>query len=155
MQPLVLIIYTLTFTFIYTLVHQQVGDAKRGPVLELLLTKLRFAAATHEAAAAGEPGVEPQLVPLAGVPSELRRSTVIGWPLHEASSSVEQMWHPACLQIVGMSATIPNVENVAAWLGAKLFITTWRPVPLARRLLVRSPKPFNPSSTSPTTAAAV
>ena len=36
-----------------------------------------------------------------------------------------------------MSATIPNVGNLADWLGARLFITTWRPVPLARRLLVR------------------
>lgn len=35
-----------------------------------------------------------------------------------------------------MSATIPNVGDVAAWLDAKLFITTWRPVPLASRLLV-------------------
>ena len=38
-----------------------------------------------------------------------------------------------------MSATIPNVGNLADWLGARLFITTWRPVPLARRLLVRWP----------------
>jgi hypothetical protein len=38
---------------------KQVGDDKRGPVLELLLTKLRYAAATHAAAAAGEAGVEP------------------------------------------------------------------------------------------------
>jgi hypothetical protein len=40
-------------------IPSQVGDEKRGPVLELLLTKLRFVAATHAAAAAGEAGVEP------------------------------------------------------------------------------------------------
>jgi len=37
----------------------QVGDDDRGYLLELLLTKLRFAVATSAAAAAGEPGVEP------------------------------------------------------------------------------------------------
>lgn len=37
-----------------------------------------------------------------------------------------------------MSATIPNVKNVSNWLDAELFITTWRPVPLARRILVRA-----------------
>lgn len=35
------------------------GDDGRGPQLELLLTRLRFAVATHAAAEAGEPGVEP------------------------------------------------------------------------------------------------
>lgn len=37
---------------------RQVGDAGRGPPLELLLTKLRFAVATSRAAEAGEPGAE-------------------------------------------------------------------------------------------------
>ena len=54
-----------------------------------------------------------------------------------------------------MSATIPNVENVAAWLGAKLFITTWRPVPLARRLLVRCSEPSNANRMFLTAAAAL
>ena len=40
-------------------------------------------------------------------------------------------------QIIGMSATIPNVAAVAAWLSAELFITDFRPVPLEKRLLVR------------------
>ena len=40
-------------------------------------------------------------------------------------------------QIIGMSATMPNVAQVATWLGAELFITDFRPVPLEKRLLVR------------------
>lgn len=40
-------------------------------------------------------------------------------------------------QIIGMSATMPNVAHVASWLGAELFITDFRPVPLEKRLLVR------------------
>lgn len=76
----------------------QVGDAKRGYLLELMLTKLRYATAgiRAEDVAAGE-----------GV------------------------------QIVGMSATMPNARVVADWLGARLYETTFRPVPLTKYIKVR------------------
>jgi replicative superfamily II helicase len=35
-----------------------------------------------------------------------------------------------------MSATLPNIQDVAAWLNARLFKTTWRPVELQERLLL-------------------
>ena len=74
------------------------GDPSRGYLLELMLTKLRYATAgiRREDVAAGE-----------GV------------------------------QIIGMSATMPNTDMVAKWLGAELYQTTFRPVPLAKYIKVR------------------
>ncbi|KAK8319113.1 hypothetical protein V6Z12_A13G219900 [Gossypium hirsutum] len=80
-----------------------VGDQSRGYLLELLLTKLRYAA--------GE-----------GAPESSSG---------ESSGSSSGKADPAHgLQIVGMSATMPNVEAVADWLQAALYQTNFRPVPL-------------------------
>lgn len=38
------------------------------------------------------------------------------------------------IQIVGLSATLSNAEEIAQWLGARLFVSDWRPVPLQRRV---------------------
>ena len=67
----------------------QVGEGERGYLLELLLTKLRYAAVSPD----------PEAKPDAA---------------HEG------------LQIIGMSATMPNVSAVASWLGAQLFQTDFR-----------------------------
>jgi len=67
----------------------QVGEGERGYLLELLLTKLRYAAVSPD----------PEAKPDAA---------------HEG------------LQIIGMSATMPNVSAVAQWLGAQLFQTDFR-----------------------------
>ncbi|QCD99446.1 helicase and polymerase-containing protein TEBICHI isoform X1 [Vigna unguiculata] len=80
-----------------------VGDPRRGYLLELMLTKLRYAA--------GE-----------GIPKSSDG---------ESSGGSSDKADPAQgLQIVGMSATMPNVAAVADWLQAALYQTEFRPVPL-------------------------
>ena len=43
---------------------------------------------------------------------------------------------PCDVQVVGMSATLPNLEMLASWLNADLYITGYRPVPLIETMKV-------------------
>ena len=93
------------------------GDEKRGPVLELLLTKLRFTAATHAAAAAGEAGVEP----LPDFTGQLQ----VGTPVHSGASCcilLPSLRHltPCCACVVLqhsrslVKACLSTLQSVAA-----------------------------------------
>ncbi|GFR45961.1 hypothetical protein Agub_g7430, partial [Astrephomene gubernaculifera] len=83
-----------------------VGEEERGYLLELLLTKLRFATS---ASAGG--GAEAEEAPF-------------DW------TAVGPAYQREGLQVIGMSATMPNVDAVARWLDAALYTTTFRPVQL-------------------------
>lgn len=50
------------------------------------------------------------------------------------------------VQVVGMSATLPNVDDLARWLRGALYSTNYRPVPLREFVLV-SGKLLNPDGT--------
>lgn len=92
----------------------QVGEGERGYLLELLLTKLRYAAVSPD----------PEGKPDAA---------------HEG------------LQIIGMSATMPNVSAVAKWLGAQLFQTDFRCPFVCKSLLVSMCSHSQPFAVSWTT----
>ncbi|KAL4193941.1 hypothetical protein AMTRI_Chr05g66280 [Amborella trichopoda] len=86
-----------------------VGDQRRGYLLELMLTKLRYAAGEgYSEASSGD-----------------------------SSSTSGGKTDPAHgLQIIGMSATMPNVAAIADWLQAGLYETEFRPVPLVEYIKV-------------------
>ncbi|XP_078428981.1 MUS308 and mammalian DNA polymerase-like protein isoform X2 [Wolffia australiana] len=86
-----------------------VGDQHRGYLLELLLTKLRYASGEGNS----------------GSSSDNSSGT---------NSGKSEISHG--LQIVGMSATMPNVAAVADWLQAALYQTEFRPVPLKEYIKV-------------------
>ncbi|XP_038613775.1 DNA polymerase theta [Tachyglossus aculeatus] len=77
------------------------GDAHRGYLLELLLTKVRF----------------------------------VTWRTAASQSSSPDDFHEG-VQIVGMSATLPNLGLLASWLDAELYQTDFRPVPLLERVKI-------------------
>ncbi|BBN13748.1 DNA polymerase theta [Marchantia polymorpha subsp. ruderalis] len=95
-----------------------VGDRERGYLLELLLTKIRFACGEIDNIHDGsQEGVAVRSSPFQrNSKGDLRTD----------------------LQIVGMSATMPNIAAVSHWLQASLYVTDFRPVPLEEYLKVGS-----------------
>ncbi len=144
-----------------------VRDEDRGYLLELLLTKLRYAtlsateaaqagAAAAAAAAGATPGTAATKGPTAAGAEGAGEaggdeSTPDGQGVHgsgqhkqppstpETPSLPSGRSTPAALrslQLIGMSATLPNAKDVAEWLGAQLYETDYRPVQLAHYLKV-------------------
>ncbi|KAL2622687.1 hypothetical protein R1flu_002892 [Riccia fluitans] len=95
-----------------------VGDRERGYLLELLLTKIRFAC--------GE---------IDNIHDDSQEKVPVRSSPFQRSCKGDSR---ADLQIVGMSATMPNISAVAHWLQAELYVTDFRPVPLEEFIKVGS-----------------
>ena len=87
-----------------------IGDSHRGYLLELLLTKLLYICK--------------------------RSSTVTSEGGEGQETKVEEGLGRNDIQIVGMSATLPNLDTLSGWLEGRLYCTDYRPVPLQEMVKV-------------------
>ncbi|XP_018006443.1 DNA polymerase theta [Hyalella azteca] len=130
-----------------------VSDGQRGYLLELLLTKLRFSSlkaerlqlsghektntllSTHGDALEGTPLLVSQQGHRENRHHSLFFSQENGGT--DTASTNNHLLNSKFrrLQIIGMSATLPNVSLLAEWLDAALYVTDHRPVPLTHLLL--------------------
>ena len=106
------------------------GDPGRGFLLELLLAKLMFGAVLAAGSQSGGGGVA-AATPPRSLRSSGAHAAAVSPAGPAATTSPATLTPSAGVQVVGMSATLPNVGAVAAWLGASLYTTTFRPVPLS------------------------
>ena len=110
-----------------------VQDRSRGSTVELMLTKLMHAAA---GARGDDAGSSPSKHDGDEDEEEDDARADLASPLSGASSQRNAAAHPP-MQVIGMSATLPNLDALAGWLGdAALFETDFRPVPLRSHVVV-------------------
>ncbi|WIA38253.1 hypothetical protein OEZ86_001594 [Tetradesmus obliquus] len=121
-----------------------VGDEERGYLLELMLNKLRFATRAAKKRRLEQQQRERQTQQQQqqqqfGGGASLQCHNLAG-PVAAAAPGaaavLSSQGGEADLQIIGMSATLPNVADVAAWLGAQCYATDYRPVPLRHYMKV-------------------
>lgn len=102
-----------------------VDDEDRGYLLELLLTKLRFVLPPADSGAQAELGSG-----LAAARTQGLVSQFLG------SAQATQAAGAHGIQLIGMSATLPNVELIGRWLSAVVYRTNFRPVRARSRALL-------------------
>jgi DNA polymerase theta len=94
-----------------------VDDEDRGYLLELLLTKLKFGCAPSDP------------VENADGTSGANGTQAAAGLVTQMLGSAASTGHPQpSVQLIGMSATLPNVDLIGRWLDAAVFSTDFRPV---------------------------
>lgn len=99
-----------------------VGDSGRGYLLELLLTKIQYIAQKQKTTG---------FVYIQLLLQDTKKPTILYSFVHLCNRSLSEG-----VQIVGMSATLPNLSLLANWLKAELYQTDYRPVPLQEHLKI-------------------
>lgn len=97
-----------------------VRDPNRGYLLEILAQKLRLIAC----------GFQPP--PIENHHERTSASRMDG--VNEGLYSQRRSIAPNSIQIIAMSATLPNIQDLSRWLDAGLFVSTIRPIPLLERV---------------------
>lgn len=100
--------------------HMVGSKDDRGTLLELLLTKVKYHTSMR------------QDIPSAGnMRSVSPRNDAVN-----ASLLTPDGLDPHRVQIVGITATCPNIKDLANWLGAVAYVSNFRPVPLKEYIKV-------------------
>lgn len=98
-----------------------VGSSDRGALLEIVISKLRYHCGSHrdskKAASIGSGSLSPPTL----------EKTLATW--------TPSMIDPRKVQLVGLTATCPNIQDIGAWLDAITFVSEFRPVPLTEYLI--------------------
>lgn len=98
-----------------------VSSSDRGALLEIVISKLRYHCGAHKdskkAHSIGSGSLSPPTL----------ERTLATW--------TPSMIDPRKVQLVGLTATCPNIQDIGAWLDAITFVSEFRPVPLTEYLI--------------------
>ena len=98
-----------------------VSSSDRGALLEIVISKLRYHCDAHKDSkkvfSIGSGSLSPPIL----------EKNLATW--------TPSMIDPRKVQLVGLTATCPNIDDIGAWLNAITFVSNFRPVPLAEYLI--------------------